>query len=203
MRISSSAFILKEKNILFKKSYGIKLDKKSNERVLKTITEEEVKVTDEQGEGRDKEFLRKNKIALILPLRIKNKTIGVLLLGEKKSGDMLTREDINFLLLLSPQLALACNKAFSFSKVLEDERKIKRLLIKKKEWQKKKKELVSIAMHEVNTPLAALEGYLSMLVSEDMVKLDPNTKIYLEKALISYKKSGDLVKKIMKAQGLG
>ena len=59
-------------------------------------------------------ILEKLKISLCIPLIIENKLIGILLLGDKKSGDMFSDVDIELLESLGNQLSLA----ISYKKIM-------------------------------------------------------------------------------------
>ena len=105
--------------------------------------------------------------------------VGVLLLGEKKSGDAFTDQDLKLLEILSNQTAAAVEKARFFE---EDQLK---------------SEFVSIASHELLTPTAAMEGYLSMILEEDMGKVDDKARGYLEKVFAESKRLASLVKDLL------
>ena len=62
---------------------------------------------------------------------------------------------------------------------------------KEKEIDKAKTEFVSLASHQLRTPLTAINWYVEMLQSGDVGKLNPNQKKYLEEI---YKGSGRMVK---------
>lgn len=53
---------------------------------------------------------------------------------------------------------------------------------KEKAEEKQRGEFISTASHEMRTPIAAIEGYLSLALNEKVCKIDPNAKNYLEKA---------------------
>lgn len=58
---------------------------------------------------------------------------------------------------------------------------------------KAKDEFISVASHELNTPLAAIEGYLSMILDEHMAKVDTKAKEYLSRAYQSSKRLAALI----------
>lgn len=105
--------------------------------------------------------------------------VGVLVLGEKKSGDAFTDQDLRLLGIVSSQTAAAVEKARFFE---EDQLK---------------SEFVSIASHELLTPTAAMEGYLSMILEEGMGKVDPQAKEFLERVFAESKRLASLVKDLL------
>lgn len=57
-----------------------------------------------------------------------------------------------------------------------------------------KTEFVSLASHELLTPVSAIEGYLSMILDEKLSKVeDPNTKKYLDRVYLSAKRLARLI----------
>lgn len=119
------------------------------------------------------------KAAIALPIRVSDKLIGILTLGPKLSGNLLTTEDIQFLDIAAKQTAAAIEK----SRFYEDDQL--------------KSEFVSIASHELLTPTAAIEGYLSMILDEKMAKVDPKAEEYLRKVQSSAHRLAELVKDLL------
>ena len=67
----------------------------------------------------EKVSLRKTDTALAVPLMAKEKLVGMLLLGNKKSGDYFNAEDIDFFATLSSSLAVAVENARLYKEELE------------------------------------------------------------------------------------
>ena len=105
--------------------------------------------------------------------------IGILTLSEKKSGDAFTDQDLNLLSIVASQTAGAVEKSRLFE---EDQLK---------------SEFVSIASHELLTPTAAMEGYLSMILEEGMGKVDKQARGYLETVYRESKRLASLVKDLL------
>ncbi len=110
-----------------------------------------------------------------LPIRASDKLIGILTVGPKLSGDDYSTEDLQFLDIVAKQTAAAIEK----SRFYEDDQL--------------KSEFVSIASHELLTPTAAIEGYLSMILDEKMAKVDPKAEEYLRKVQNSAHRLAELV----------
>ncbi|MEK7158315.1 MAG: GAF domain-containing protein [Patescibacteria group bacterium] len=102
-----------------------KLELEANDPFLRPFqTQQDVLVTEElKRQIQDNQFkgdleemnrildqLHEWSVDLVVPLRAKRELIGLLLLGEKKSGDVFTSSDIKFFQLLSPQLATAVER---------------------------------------------------------------------------------------------
>jgi PAS domain S-box-containing protein len=63
--------------------------------------------------------------------------------------------------------------------------------------EEQRSEFISTASHEMRTPIAAIEGYLSLALNEKITKLDPNARNYLEKARASTQHLGMLFQDLL------
>ncbi|MEX2007074.1 MAG: PAS domain-containing sensor histidine kinase [Candidatus Saccharimonadales bacterium] len=63
---------------------------------------------------------------------------------------------------------------------------------KEKADEARRSEFISTASHEMRTPLAAIEGYLSLALNEKIAKVDSNARKYVEKASAATKHLGIL-----------
>lgn len=92
-------------------------------KVKKPLVVEEIEFMKEKNKDNDsildnlKEAADNADIALFLPLFVKKKLIGIIILGPKLSGEAYTTQDMNLLENLIPQAAIAFNNALSYDEI--------------------------------------------------------------------------------------
>jgi PAS domain S-box-containing protein len=63
--------------------------------------------------------------------------------------------------------------------------------------ERQRAEFISTASHEMRTPVAAIEGYLALVMNEKVAKIDSKAREYLEKAHASTKHLGQLFQDLL------
>lgn len=202
LKISSAFLILiKNNSITWTNYYGeVKMHEKFDElkliEIAKGIVEkpgESILVKEDLEESEEKDFFQKYKIDVILPLVVKNELIGALLLENKSSGEIYRYEDINMLQIMAPEVAIAVKNALSYDEIrrfnitLRDEvdKATKDLKIaneRLKQVDKLKDDFVSLASHELRTPMTVIKSYLWMFLHKKGKDLNEQEKTYLERA---------------------
>ena len=143
-----------------------------------------------------KKTLEKNNFAIALPLYVGDKQHGLLLLGEKQSGEIFTEADIQFLQILSPSFAVAVQNSKSYEEIkrfnITLQTKIKAATAqlqkannKLKELDKLKDDFVSVASHELRTPMTAIKGFISMIQEGDYGQVNEKVEKVLADVAIS------------------
>lgn len=66
-----------------------------------------------------------------------------------------------------------------------------------KEEEQQRSDFISTASHEMRTPVAAIEGYLSLALNPKIAQVDNNAKTYLEKAAAATKHLGALFQDLL------
>jgi signal transduction histidine kinase len=115
-------------------------------------------------------------IQVIVPLVCANRLVGAYMLGEKRSGDVYLRQEIDLLRTLGNQAAIAISNASLY----EDVRALSEDLEKKVE--KRTNELrdsFATVAHELNTPITAIQGYTSFLLEGSAGPLTDRQSGYL------------------------
>jgi signal transduction histidine kinase len=117
---------------------------------------------------------------VVIPLYSNNQLVSLLLLGSKLSGDTFSPTDLALIETARDQTVTAIQKAKLY------------------EGDQMKNEFVSVASHELLTPISAMEGYLSMILREDSNStMDPQAREYVNKVFAATHRLGILVKDLL------
>lgn len=150
-------------------------------------------ISDNLSPGDTKEFLDLHHISIVLRLVTQKGTVGYILLGPKQSGDIYTDRDVRLLGIIADELAIGVQNARSFeeirqfnitlqAKIEEATRELRRVNHRLRELDKTKDEFISMASHQLRTPLTAVKGYLSMVLDGDTGPVKKNQKEMVSKA---------------------
>lgn len=165
-------------------------------------------VADDLASGERKDILAKYGTSVSLALRTSEEFIGYLLLGEKLSGDIYNDGDIKVLRIIANELAIAIQNAKSYAeiqrfnetlqvKITQATKKLHVANDNLKELDKAKDEFISMASHQLRTPLTTTKGYVSMVLEEDFGKISKAQIEPLQQALDSANRMGGLVNDLL------
>ena len=153
-------------------------------------------------------YLRKMGVAILMPLSVKDKIVGLLALGQKESGDIYNSEDYKVLDVVSAQSAIAIENAMlydesqKFTVKLEKEvekatKELRDANVKLKKLDESKSEFISIASHQLRTPLTVTKGYVSMILEGSFGKISAVQRDSLDKVYQSNERLIRLVENLL------
>ena len=113
-------------------------------------------------------YLREHKVksALALPIRHQTRAIGVLYLENNLVPHTFTAARMKVLTLLSSQMAISLENSLLFGKLNQEIEERRRAQAKAQDSVKARDEFLSIAAHELKTPLTSLTLALQVLAQE-------------------------------------
>ncbi len=140
--------------------------------------------------------LERMKIGMIVPIYTTNRTIGYLVVGQRRSGGSYSSQDRYVLTTVADELALAIENSLQiqqitdFNKTLqlnieEATKELRHTNKKLSELDESKDEFISMASHQLRTPLTTVKGYISMLLDGDVGEITPQQRKVLEEAFSS------------------
>jgi signal transduction histidine kinase len=142
-----------------------------------------------------KRMMISHRIELVLPLIQDGAVIGYLCLGEHKTSRY-TNRDIKALNTISDELVIAIQNALAVHEIRELNASLQQKIANAtKELRSSnavlrrldeiKDEFISMASHQLRTPLTSVKGYISMVIEGDAGKISPSQKQLLEQAFMS------------------
>lgn len=205
-------------NLDFNKGFDVKSQTKffNNLQLYKIfISQNKIMVTEEllknYYDEKNKEIidlLVELKVEILVPLNVKNRIVGLIALGPKESNDMYNDVDLQTLEIISAQAATAIENAHLYEKTLnfnlklkdEVEKATRELVAANKKLIKldeAKSEFISIASHQLRTPLTIIKGYISMILEGNFGELTPGEKDSLDKVYLSNERLIQLVENLL------
>jgi len=122
--------------------------------------------------------------------------VGYIILGNKKNGDAYTPDDIRILDIIANELVIAVQNALRFeeiekfnntlqNKVDDATKELRRTNEKLQALDEAKDEFISMASHQLRTPLTSIKGYISMVMEGDAGKITSAQRKLLNQSFIS------------------
>jgi signal transduction histidine kinase len=162
-------------------------------------------------------ILNKNNIAILGRLvpdgQQERQAAGYLLLGSKKSGNPYTTLDIQIIEIIINELVIAVENALRFQqierfnetlqqKIEEATRKLRRSNDKLRKLDETKDDFISMASHQLRTPLTSVKGYVSMVLDGDAGKITSLQRKLLNQSFISSQRMVYLISDLLNVSRL-
>lgn len=161
---------------------------------------------------KDFEKLRAKMMALelesIVPLIVKNEIVGMIFLGKKIDEASYSSRDIRMIEGIADQSAIALQNASLYKETQEfGERmekevqkatsKLRRVNKQLMKLDKAKSEFISIASHQLRTPLTAIKGYASMVLEGDYGNVNKQLQPAIDRIYSSSNRMTSLVENLL------
>ena len=157
--------------------------------------------------------LTRKNIAVAVSLKTKTAQLGYLILGYKQSGTVYSSVDKKFLSIAADEIAISLQNALHFEEIRrfnitlqqrieEATKELQTANTRLKELDKSKDEFISMASHQLRTPLTAIKGYLSLVLEGDIGPVTENEKKMIKRAFDSAQKMVYLIADLLNVSRL-
>jgi signal transduction histidine kinase len=144
----------------------------------------------------ERRLLARYDIELLVNVSSNGQQVARLVLTGKKNGNAYTKKDEDVMDILADELAVAIQNSLRYEEIeafnitLQEEvddatRRLRHTNDKLKALDATKDEFISMASHQLRTPLTSVKGYLSMVLEGDAGALNEQQKKLLTQAFIS------------------
>lgn len=135
-------------------------------------------------------------VRLVPTLDYEIQGLGHILFGAKKSGNPFNKQDLQILEIIANELVIAVQNGLRFEeiekfnatlqeKIDDATHKLKKTNEKLQALDETKDEFISMASHQLRTPLTSVKGYLSMVLEGDAGETNEMQKKLLDQAFVS------------------
>lgn len=179
----------------------LSINPQSDRHLLNLLAHHQVEVIDfdeiyEAHHGALFSALKAGNIALAVKLRTRHQQLGYLLLGYKASGNPYSEGDKRLLGTAADEIAIALQNALRFEEIQhfnvtlqerieEATKQLRHANHRLKELDQTKDEFISMASHQLRTPLTTIKGYLSMVLEGDVGPVTIDEKQMIQQAFDS------------------
>jgi len=140
---------------------------------------------------------------LVIPCRLEDRLIAIIVLGKKLSEDAYTDEDLRLLQVLANQTAVALDHTRTYEEIKQDYEASREKLLETERLLARSERIASLANlireynHEIKTPLAILRNELALLPD------DPSLENFREKAIKAIERIKDIVESTLRLSDVG
>jgi len=195
---------------------GIKFEQSDIEQVRRATNQfdKRVVLTDELQDSELQSTLRKYEIDMLARIVADptdgDEGLGYVMLGPKRSGSLYTSKDVELLNLIAGEMVVAVQNALRFEEISQFNEQLTQRVDaattelkdknrKLRELDEAKDDFISMASHQLRTPLTTVKGYLSMLDDGDIGKLSKKQQEVVELAFASSERMVYLISDLLNA----
>ena len=165
--------------------------------LFKTVLNSQKKTISEIGEDENlKTLLSKCNIGAVIKMESQDQYVGYLIVGIKKSGNAYSNQDLQILEIIADEVAIAVQNTLRFEEIAQFnitlQKRIEDATARLQKTNEKlvaldeaKDEFISMASHQLRTPLTSIKGYLSMLQEGDAGELNEQQHNFVDQAFLS------------------
>jgi signal transduction histidine kinase len=211
-----SNIILDTNNPVYDKE-AIHLNKAIDSSVIEKLSSYELRTVTFNNLNKEDDTIRllfnKEKINFIIFMNSNSYSDGYMVFGDRKSGNDYSQKDFQTIQAAVDSIYIATQNAIKYQKIKdfnqELEQKIdnatKKLVqsnTKLKELDSAKDEFISMASHQLRTPLTSVKGYISMILEGDAGEINDLQKKFLNQAFISSQRMVYLISDLLNVSRL-
>lgn len=148
--------------------------------------------------------MRQGNVAVIARLETLGEVVGYCFFGYKTSGSEYTQRDIDLIRITCDELAVAIQNAIRFDQIQyfnstlqqridEATKELRASNAQLQKLDEAKDEFVSMASHQLRTPLTSVKGYISMVLEGDAGKISDTQRHLLSEAFTSSERMVHLI----------
>jgi signal transduction histidine kinase len=139
---------------------------------------------------------------VVYPLSSKGKILGAIVFNLNRPYNELEKDELDLLEAFTDEAGIGIDSVRLYAEIQERNDELRVANDKLTQLDRMKDELVSIASHELRTPMTAIKSYLWMALNKQSENLNPDLIKYLERAYISSDRMIDLVNDMLSASRL-
>jgi signal transduction histidine kinase len=164
-------------------------------------------------ESKVRHFLKELSIEAIIKMTSTGDSVGYMVVGGRRSGSSFTAQDIQLLEIIAGEVAIAAQNALRYeeiskfaetlqTKINNATRELQKSNEKLKALDSAKDEFISMASHQLRTPLTSVKGYISMILEGDAGEINDLQKKFLNQAFISSQRMVYLISDLLNVSRL-
>ncbi|MCA9345126.1 hypothetical protein KC871_00705 [Candidatus Saccharibacteria bacterium] len=160
------------------------------------VSKKVIRIDDEDLPDTVKVAFKALGIELCVQMISSDVDVGYIIIGEKRSGNDYTKEDMQLLEIIADEVAIAVQNNLQFNeisqfnitlqkKIEEATKELQKSNEKLQKLDEAKDEFISMASHQLRTPLTSVKGYISMILEGDAGPVNDTQKRFLDQAFLS------------------